>query len=508
MNKKIYTLFAVLISLLMINVVKAAGPYNKDFETPLSGTYYPEEQTQYKDGYLFQDYDEENERCLLSYYKANGEKIKSVNSECYYYLNVNGENIYAEYEVYNEDEDDYYSFFRVLNSNFEIINTVPLEWDEELPDSQLPSYIVNSRDYFESRPIFDGDKVVLVDYNGKVTVFSKDLKNKTTHQITEAEIKKYFPDMSIISYVMGTTTPRNYIIGGDHKDGYYVLLRSIVIDNCQPSTPPTPGKYLEQPNNEPSVECMNFKMGLYDDKHNLKWEKEYDLDGIPQEARFANDYIIVVLTGVEKDSKTGKYYQKQGNKIVVYDMKGNKVQEINSDLGFNYITPTTKGFIVTQNSCFGMIKGMIFESIPVPHEQLRSPLEAIIGDKLNPEKGSSCESNHQVYSLELKIETKVTKGKGTVTAVKSSKPGEPVTFTVTPAEGYVLGEVRVTDANGKTIVFKQNTFTMPNADVMIEAVFLPANPETKDIAIISILLISVISGGLFALYRKRLKEIS
>ena len=49
---------------------------------------------------------------------------------------------------------------------------------------------------------------------------------------------------------------------------------------------------------------------------------------------------------------------------------------------------------------------------------------------------------------------------------------------------------------------------MPNADVMIEAVFLPANPETKDIAIISILLISVISGGLFALYRKRLKEIS
>lgn len=92
-----------------------------------------------------------------------------------------------------------------------------------------------------------------------------------------------------------------------------------------------------------------------------------------------------------------------------------------------------------------------------------------------------------------KIHTK-TDGNGIVTAdYIEAKEGTIVKFTVEPKEGYVLGAVKVTDANGNTIIFTDYTFTMPNANVTIEAVFLPINANTSD-SILIMLIIMVLIG--------------
>ena len=54
------------------------------------------------------------------------------------------------------------------------------------------------------------------------------------------------------------------------------------------------------------------------------------------------------------------------------------------------------------------------------------------------------------------------------------------------------------------VVFFCCTFTMPNADVTIEAIFVPKeNPETADIAIIAIIITALI--GIIAFFQTKKK---
>ena len=80
-----------------------------------------------------------------------------------------------------------------------------------------------------------------------------------------------------------------------------------------------------------------------------------------------------------------------------------------------------------------------------------------------------------IYNIQTK-----TDGNGTIesTHIKAGK-GEIIKFVITPKEGYVLSEVKVTDEKGNVITFTENTFTMPEANVLIEATFTVENSETS-----------------------------
>ena len=92
------------------------------------------------------------------------------------------------------------------------------------------------------------------------------------------------------------------------------------------------------------------------------------------------------------------------------------------------------------------------------------------------------------------IKTK-TDGNGEIKVSKSaSNGGETIKFEITPKKGYVLGEVKVTDSSGKAVVFNDYTFTMPYANVLIEASFLPDNPKTKTFISLFIIVLFVISA--------------
>ncbi len=106
-----------------------------------------------------------------------------------------------------------------------------------------------------------------------------------------------------------------------------------------------------------------------------------------------------------------------------------------------------------------------------------------------------------------KIETK-TDGNGTVKSEKvKAAGGEVIKFTVTPNEGYELGVIKVTDDKGNVVYFKDYTFTMPNANVLIEATFVKVNPKTQDLAIGFTIVLFILSLVLILINQRKLKGV-
>ncbi len=112
-------------------------------------------------------------------------------------------------------------------------------------------------------------------------------------------------------------------------------------------------------------------------------------------------------------------------------------------------------------------------------------------------------------NIAFKIETK-TDGHGQVKAEKNqARDGEIIKFTVIPDEGYEIKEVKATDSKGNVVKFNNYTFTMPKANVLIEATFSKKteNPNTKEIALSLLFIVLVLSTGIMIYTKKRLKEI-
>ena len=65
---------------------------------------------------------------------------------------------------------------------------------------------------------------------------------------------------------------------------------------------------------------------------------------------------------------------------------------------------------------------------------------------------------------------------GTITANPSTNilGNTTVTLTITPAEGYGLGELTVTDGSGNSVTVNNNQFSMPESNVTVTATFVPA----------------------------------
>lgn len=61
---------------------------------------------------------------------------------------------------------------------------------------------------------------------------------------------------------------------------------------------------------------------------------------------------------------------------------------------------------------------------------------------------------------------------GTISGVAEAKPGDTVTITQTPHEGYSLFSLKVTDADGTEVAVSDNQFTMPTSAVKVKAVFV------------------------------------
>ncbi len=485
--KKFYTLFAILISLLVINVVKAANIYDLDWQTQQENGVSAGFGVDFNSGYATVDYTPDG--AIITSHNLRGQKIKEKNIGMYY--------VY-ELTAY---EDELYVMGGIGQDYFIARYDKDLNQIKKISIGNV-SRVLNFKRAGISILRVDKDNVLYFDGTlNKIVKLDRNLANPVEINLTEAVVNEYEP-MAIVadslpdSFLSLKTVTANAL----SKNSFAIGVKNY--SSCDLEA-------VEEHNNVGFAPCAITEIYYFDANGQQKWFKQLNDYEVILEARYIDNYLAVVAA----------YNNSEKMDILIYDENGNLVQTISSEAGWMNITDTNAGFMVTEGYCreFAIAGASLVDQqeIRLPIDNLKSALDADLKSEASTgccsmHKGAhgSCVSIHKHYYLVRSIESKITKGKGTIEVIKSSKPGEPVTFVVKPQPGYVLGEVRVTDAEGKTIVFKDYTFTMPNADVLVEAEFLPANPETKDMAITIILLIAIFAGMFGLVQLRKTKEMS
>ena len=89
-------------------------------------------------------------------------------------------------------------------------------------------------------------------------------------------------------------------------------------------------------------------------------------------------------------------------------------------------------------------------------------------------------------SIEGNITTEPSENGSVEVDTRNASAGETVTVTTSPDEGYIVGDVTVTDENGNTITVVDNkdgtyTFVMPGSEVTVDAGFITPGTRFKDL---------------------------
>ena len=112
------------------------------------------------------------------------------------------------------------------------------------------------------------------------------------------------------------------------------------------------------------------------------------------------------------------------------------------------------------------------------------------------------------YGDGYKIKTNVVEGSGRVSVSKSFSNGnEKILYTVVPDEGYAVASLRVTTASGKEIEVFNNSFEMPDEEVVISVSFRKlANPNTSAFAFIWILCFVIVGIASYTVFKPEKKS--
>lgn len=412
-------------------------------------------------------------------------------------------------------------------SEIDVTETIFQEDDENnnnelnfLSYSLLPKIIG-----YDSISITDNEIALLYSYDNLIVV-DKELKKAKTISLNERNFKKYFPNIytmvkNVTDYMeamdeMESEMPSpkdfpeslqisidsndsnsvgsgvHFVMGdpseADEKYGLYI--------ESQTSS----GKLEDDENSQPYFIGLNAFIEYYNSKGKSLWKYESTDYLAFLDTHIINGYVVTIGVNIDMSENMSI-----NTDILVFDSEGKKVQTISDGSFYLGLFPSESGFIATN---IGNINEQINVANITP-DTLTSLLSGnynllgIKDTKGQTETNVVIETNNVVYNMLNKINTKI-EGKGTIEVIDSSKTGEKVTFKVTPEKGYTLSKVKVTDKNGNVVEFTDYTFTMPSADVTIEAIFVAKNPETSSFVIFSTIAISIIGGTIFIYNKKKL----
>ena len=489
MKKKLYVLFGLLVSLLLVGVVNAKGPYYLDWETEQDDNKAAVGNIAYKDGYITVDYTETG--VLFTKFNNKGEEVlaKTYNEVSVYDVKVVGDYIY---QVVNDDGDLYLT---KVDGEFNVLKSAELEYE----------YCGYYFTRIGLEAIYVGSDKVVIPLSEGLAVYSLDLEFDQILNPTNRNIEKYYPGYQVGNELAREYDYNNYYLDAmGHKEGFFALG---VYEENNACSDANASQGSPRDSVRGDIVCGRNLIKLFDDDGEEIWTVDIENDhAYIYEIDFLNNHIAAI---VDYGNKTS---------INIYDMDGNLLQTIKSSDNYGFLRKTDNGFIVVQGYC-GIQLGTIWDGpVDTVLDQSKYPgqkdgfTNQSIGDALNSccatnsKLAGGCESNHQVYYLNRGIKAEVTSGKGTVEVASEQRPGEPVTFTVTPEEGYVIGVIKVTDANGNVLTFTDNTFTMPSADVTIEVEFLVENAKTADIAIMTAVVLAGFAFIMILISKKAIKE--
>jgi len=272
--------------------------------------------------------------------------------------------------------------------------------------------------------------------------------------------------------------------------------------------------------NSNGIDYTQFN-NLYSKEYQL-FIKEVNRQRVPIDVKTNGTYNVVVGRNSE-DMTSGGY-------IAVYDKDNKLVKEYNSAKSTMYYTDV---LILGDNilalgpnhnniDVYGFDAKLI-ESIELKKQYSDNKVfnglalvESIGGftaaywvcDLRSDGCAENCKQGIMNYEFLYNIEVK-TDGNGEIITSKNKEYGNgEVTFKIKPKEGYVLGSVKVTDRNGNVLTFTDYTFTMPYADVLIQATFQLKNPDTYvGYQIFGALIIAVIALIAFVINLKKAREL-
>ena len=417
----------IVLFILLIPITVKAADYELDFQSPLIHTNYTGNQF-YKNGYLFVDSSYEYQSStMINYYGADGNLIKLKIFDNYTTYAVKIDNDYIYLLGYLNSRKTFYK----IDENLEIIAEFEVDEYDELRHSD-----------FNDDFIIEDNKIIAMVYyyeTGESKVFKMDIDFQN-YRLEEMNQNNY-PELIIYNKLNEDEEKfnTNVIKVGDY---FYALYRIRIYNEAD-------GIYHMIPH-----------IAKYNSNYELLWDKEYeDYYGLDKLLSFNDD---IYLLSYDQSQFIENSTEKSG--LLKMDKDGNILGKVIPDTSIDGVAIDKDNILVSSGTYRYCLDANVFE---IPDECMSSIY-------------------HKVYSLEYKIETK-TDGNGEIKAIQNSKPGVGITFEVIPKKGYVLSEVKVTDSEGNTVTFTDNKFTMPSSDVTIEAVFVPANPNTKDLINICII---------------------
>ena len=514
--KKVKFIIVALLMLLCATQVNAEatqeGPFYFDWENTLL-TDVRDIVVEVSDNFSFKNgtvivrtiYDEENNTFSIELerrdLKGNIIKTNTIEDNAFFSAITDHENIYIVTISYASKERSVGStstqMIVKLDENLEVVKTLPFE------ENYTPGVegMINARRFGHDILAIKDDYLYVFCGEEYMLKTKLELDKWETMEYKEEDFDTYFPDLSteykIMEKWMGQLNG-NVELTNDYIDfdvTTHIYDDKMITSGMRYSLNVQPGDAGGEAEYE-----MPFAgvIKIYDKEGNIVFEQTNKNYMKFFEARIMGDYVVAI--GLSESTMMGNGNTSTlGNDIVVYDLEGNLLQTIETEGSYVFLNEIASGFVATHvESC---------EEIPNPAIPKGVPYVSDSNAGVNSTY-TICTYNTEAYYLPLNIETKVIgEGKGTIEAVKSGRKGEEITFKVTPEKGYVLGEVRVTDKTGNTVVFTDYTFTMPNADVTIEAIFVPENSDTADIEIITIVGLLVICGFVVLNSIKKIKAL-
>ncbi len=112
------------------------------------------------------------------------------------------------------------------------------------------------------------------------------------------------------------------------------------------------------------------------------------------------------------------------------------------------------------------------------------------------------------YGDGYQIKTNVVSGSGRVSVSKSFSTGnEKILYTVVPDEGYAVASLRVATVSGKEVKVVNNSFEMPDEEVVIYVSFRKlTNPNTSAFAFIWILCLAIVGIASYTVFKPEKKS--
>lgn len=448
------------------------------------------------------DWKTEKQTSTVSYY-TNYYYNGSVEYEFSYLLYTN----YQEYkdgyitseEIYNDEDSSWKTLVTIYDENGNVLKQ-NYDYDFTIDDLLVINDVIYVLAYDSNNTTNTPYSVKILDEELKVSK-SSILQNYSKNW--DAYIRKYYGvdfisydgtdltiytgyngyyvdlDLSLESYPLSShfnSLSQEYVrynilrqVFGNYKGGITGYVSSNIVNENETILS---GAYFDE-------ECTTFDannpccvtsyiISSFDNNNNMLWSLENsDYLGIT-DVSYVGDYLIGLANKYDEEKNIV-------NMIVVLDEEGNVVQEIVKEENMMMLRPTSKGFMVLTYD-----------------------------DK---DENDLTNYNVEVYTYVYDIEKRVI-GEGTIEVDSTAKSGKEVTFVVTPKEGFEFNSAKVTKKDGTVIEFKDNKFTMPGSDVVVEVTFVPVNPDTSDKGIIILSVISLLVVAISIYNYKKIEWLS